>query len=500
MSVLKRGRPVITPPRGANQAGGLAIRDAVHHQSPYRLAVLLALCVFLAESLVMIGLRVLPDFPIWFEVLFDSTMLIVLLSPVLYYLVYRPFEQNIADLGQAEQALQETNKELEKKVAARTAELQKQTHDLNEQVKKLNCLYGISDLFERPNISLEEILKETVNLIPPSRPFPEIACARILLDRQKYQTENFKETQWKQDCNIMVQDESIGSLEVFYLEDRPEISQGRFLREEKSLMKAISERLGRIIELKQASEYLHQAHQQLAFKAADLEAANSELSQYAHVAAHDLKAPLRAINNYASFIAEDLGPGLKAEQKKYMDALGRAVDEAGELVQDLLKMSNIGLGANNIESVHLGSFLKELTNSISPGPDVKISLADEWPLIEADPVLLRQVFQNLVENAVKFNHSEKICVELGWDLGQNGEHEFFVRDNGLGIEQRYHDQIFRVFERLHTRRQYEGTGIGLSIVKKAVTKLGGAIRVDSRPGRGSTFYVILPVTQQPRLI
>jgi signal transduction histidine kinase len=178
-----------------------------------------------------------------------------------------------------------------------------------------------------------------------------------------------------------------------------------------------------------------------------------------------------------------------------LDALGRAVDEAGELVQDLLKMSNIGLGANNIESVHLGSFLKELTNSISPGPDVKISLADEWPLIEADPVLLRQVFQNLVENAVKFNNSEKICVELGWDLNQDGEHEFFVRDNGFGIEQRYHDQIFRVFERLHTRRQYEGTGIGLAIVKKAAHKMNGSVRVESMPGKGSTFFVSLPGVQ-----
>ena len=214
------------------------------------------------------------------------------------------------------------------------------------------------------------------------------------------------------------------------------------------------------------------------------------------MAAHDLKAPLRAINNYASFIAEDLGPGLKAEQKKYMDALGRAVHEAGELVQDLLNMSSIGLGAKTIESVNTGSLLKELINSMSPGADIKISLADEWPIVEADPVLLRQVFQNLIENAVKFNNSEKICVELGWDLNQDGEHEFFVRDNGFGIEQRYHEQIFRVFERLHTRRQYEGTGIGLAIVKKAVHKLNGSVRVESMPGKGSTFFVSLPGIQK----
>jgi hypothetical protein len=119
MSILKRSHPAMAPQRGAHHAGGLAIRDSVHDQSPYRLAILIALGVFLGESLVMMVLTILPDFPIWFEALFDSTMLIVLLSPVLYYLVYRPFDQNIADLKQVEQALQEANKELEKNVGRR---------------------------------------------------------------------------------------------------------------------------------------------------------------------------------------------------------------------------------------------------------------------------------------------------------------------------------------------------------------------------------------------
>ncbi|MBE9520691.1 MAG: GAF domain-containing protein, partial [Proteobacteria bacterium] len=196
----------------------------------------------------MMVLTFLPDFPIWFEALFDSTMLIVLLSPVLYYLVYRPFDQNIADLKQVEQALQEANKELEKNVGKRTAELQKRTHDLGERVKELNCLYGISHIVEKHGSSLGRVCQRIVDLIPVSWQYPEITCARISLFGHLYHTENFKENKWNQTSNIIVKGESIGAVEVSYLAARPEIDEGPFLKEERSLIDAIASRLGRIIE------------------------------------------------------------------------------------------------------------------------------------------------------------------------------------------------------------------------------------------------------------
>ena len=104
--------------------------------------------------------------------------------------------------------------------------------------------------------------------------------------------------------------------------------------------------------------------------------------------------------------------------------------------------------------------------------------------------------KHLIENAIKFNNSDDIHIELGWSLNKKGDPEMFVRDNGLGIEERYHEQIFRVFERLHTRRKFEGTGIGLAIVKKAVQKLNGSVRVESKPGEGSTFFVTLTGIQK----
>ncbi|MBW2174792.1 MAG: hypothetical protein JRF64_09200, partial [Deltaproteobacteria bacterium] len=113
----------------------------------------------------------------------------------------------------------------------------------------------------------------------------------------------------------------------------------------------------------------------------------------------------------------------------------------------------------------------------------------------AEPTLLRQIFVNLIGNAIKFNTSDSKRVEIGWLPTGEERYEVFVRDNGIGIESRHHEQIFRVFQRLHTRNEYEGTGLGLAIVKKASSKLHATVRIESKAGKGSTFFVALPKTQ-----
>ncbi len=137
-----------------------------------------------------------------------------------------------------------------------------------------------------------------------------------------------------------------------------------------------------------------------------------------------------------------------------------------------------------------------LTQSLDLPPEVEIVIGDELPVIKAGHSLLRQIFQNLIINAVKFNRSPRKRVELGGLPPGKDLCEMFVRDNGIGIDARYHEQIFRVFHRLHTSEEYEGTGIGLAVVKKAVNRLHGSIRVESTPGQGSTFFVSLPRRQK----
>ena len=260
----------------------------------------------------------------------------------------------------------------------------------------------------------------------------------------------------------------------------------------KAAQQELAERMRAEEELKKYRDHLKELVKE---RTAELEQANAELSQYAYVVSHDIRAPLRAIHNYADFIREDLGATLDDEQKAYLDGLGRAVQETEELVEDLLELSRIGRQAIPIETIDVGAFLQELVASLDLAPKAEIVMARDWPTLDVERVLLRQVFQNLVDNAVKFNDSPSRRVELGWRAIGEDAYEVFVRDNGLGIDPRYHEQIFRVFERLYTRQEYEGTGIGLAIVKKAAGKLGGSVRVESKPGQGSTFFVTLPKTQ-----
>ena len=139
--------------------------------------------------------------------------------------------------------------------------LKRRTHDLGKRVKELNCLYGISNLVEKPDISLYEIIQSVAELIPPSWQYPEITCARILLEDKEYKTENFEETNWTQSSDILVNGKRAGVLEVYYLEERPEIDEGPFLKEEESLIKVITERLGHIAERMQAEEVLRESEE-----------------------------------------------------------------------------------------------------------------------------------------------------------------------------------------------------------------------------------------------
>ena len=137
--------------------------------------------------------------------------------------------------------------------------LQKRTHELGKRVKELNCLYGISNLVDKPGVSLEEIFQGTVNLIPSSWQYPEITCARVILEHQEFRTENFRETVWRQASDIVVHDERLGAVEVCYLEERQESDEGPFLKEERSLLNAIAERLGRITESKRTEKALRES-------------------------------------------------------------------------------------------------------------------------------------------------------------------------------------------------------------------------------------------------
>lgn len=223
-----------------------------------------------------------------------------------------------------------------------------------------------------------------------------------------------------------------------------------------------------------------------------LQETNDELSQYAYAVSHDLRTPLRGIRNYADFLQEDLIETLETEQQRYLNGLLRAVREADHMVDGLLTLSRVSSRDLPLESIDLNIFLRGLLASLELPPDVHIIMQPNWPTLQTEVALLRQIFQNIILNGVKFNQSPLKEITLNWTTLDAQTYQFSVKDNGIGIEPIYQERIFGVFERLHTYQEYSGTGIGLAIVRKAVRRLRGSIRVESQLGHGSTFIIQLP--------
>lgn len=220
---------------------------------------------------------------------------------------------------------------------------------------------------------------------------------------------------------------------------------------------------------------------------------NEELNQYTYVVSHDLKSPLRAIHNYSDFLYEDLGSTLSGDQKLYLDGMKKAVVQSEQLVNDLLELSKIGKNNNPSVRVDLREMVKSIIETIHIPENSSVIIDEKLPVVETEVTLLRQAMQNLISNGLKFNKSEKKLVEISLAESRLPDHFLIsVRDNGIGIDEKYYQQIFKVFQRLHTQKEYEGTGIGLAIVKKTLERIGGSIRIESILGQGATFFVSIP--------
>lgn len=237
---------------------------------------------------------------------------------------------------------------------------------------------------------------------------------------------------------------------------------------------------------------LKDKQQMLSEKLLLLERSNRELSEYAYAVSHDLKAPLRAVRNYADFLIEDLEGRLSGEQTTYLEGMKKALSQGDELIRDLLDFARIGEAEEETEAVDLEDLLREVCEVLNLSDDMQVSVRSGCPPLQTKRTLLNQILVNLIGNGLKFNTADVKRVEVWCRPAPNERMELLVKDNGLGIEERYQKQIFRVFQRLHSAQKYRGTGIGLAIVRKAAARLGGSVRLESTPGQGSTFIVDLP--------
>ncbi|MHC4456833.1 MAG: ATP-binding protein [Planctomycetota bacterium] len=529
------------------------------------------------------------------------------------------FNEMLEQIQQQDSALRDSRNKLEEKVKERTEELSSTNVKLAEEVaersstqknlqrhlKQLNCFYGLSQIIEQPKISLDQIFQQTVHLIRGSYQNPDNTCVRITFSGIQYKTDNFKKTEISQHAEINIRGEQTGSIEVYYVGEKPEKDKEPFLKEEQSLLKAVGEHLGRIVErnltkdklqlfrnlidhsndavfvigpewgrlldvnnkaceslgytreellnmtlkdidesilddaawtkhVKQARskgssvlEGLYKrkdntkfpAEMNVAFieqqkksyilavarditerkKAEErqkqllekVESINKELKDFAYIVSHDLKAPLRAIRTITDWITSDYADKLNKDGKEQIGLLSGRVDRMHSLIEGVLQYSRVGYVQKEMVQVNLNDLVPDIIDSLAPPENIKITVEDKLPTVECDETRIIQVFQNLLSNAVKYMDKPKGQIKIGC-AEENSFWKFSIEDNGPGIDEKHFEKIFQIFQTLSPRDEFESTGIGLTVVKKIIELYGGKIRVESKVGKGTTFFFTLP--------
>jgi len=249
-------------------------------------------------------------------------------------------------------------------------------------------------------------------------------------------------------------------------------------------------------ERRKAERALARVNKHLAETVRELRRSNKELQDFAYVTAHDLKAPLRGIGTLTDWITVDYAEKFDEEGQEQLHLLKGRVSRMSELIDGILHYSEIGRTAKCLERVDLSALLPEIISQVAPPENIEITVDDHLPTVVFERIRLIQVFQNLVSNAIKYMDKPQGRVRIGCRTDAESW-TFHVADNGPGIQEKYFEKIFQMFQTLTRRDEVESTGIGLSVVKKIIELHGGVIWVESKVGEGTTFFFTLPKEQVP---
>jgi PAS domain S-box-containing protein len=263
----------------------------------------------------------------------------------------------------------------------------------------------------------------------------------------------------------------------------------------------------RTVELKEANKSLHaeiaerkRAEDKLKDAVRNLEHSNRELEQFAYIASHDLQEPLRTVSSYVELLGLRYKGNLDEKADRYIAFAIEGANRMSDLINDLLAYSRVGTTAKNFGPVNTSAAVNRATAVLrrSMKESGTVITTAELPEVFGDESQIVQLFQNLIANAVKFRKQNvPPRIHIG-AARQNNEWTFSVQDNGIGIEPRFRERIFTIFQRLHTREEYPGTGVGLAICKRIVERHGGRIWVESDAGKGSSFYFTIPDREASR--
>lgn len=225
----------------------------------------------------------------------------------------------------------------------------------------------------------------------------------------------------------------------------------------------------------------------------ELESTHEELKNFAYVVSHDLKAPLRAISALAGWLSHDYSDKFDEEGKEHMRLLIKRVYRMDNLINGILQYSRVGQVKEKMIAVDLDQLVREVIDLLSPPPNIVVTIENTLPTVMAEPTRIEQVFQNLLSNAIKYMDKPQGEIRIACS-SEGKQWKFLITDNGPGIELRHFERIFQLFQTLVPRDRVEGTGVGLSLVKKIVEMYGGKIWLESKVGEGSTFFFTLPKT------
>ena len=246
-------------------------------------------------------------------------------------------------------------------------------------------------------------------------------------------------------------------------------------------------------ELSLAQDALQRTNSELLQRTAELEAANKDLEAFSYSVSHDLRGPLRAINGFSAILLEDHAAELSPDARQLLTTVIDTAKQMNALIEDLLRFSRLGTQSLSKKPVNIANLVHEVLDELGrdrEGRQIEIQLGD-LPDCVGDHALIKQVFVNLLSNAFKFTgHREKAVIEIGC-AEDHGSNVYFVRDNGAGFDVSKARQLFGVFQRFHSQHEFEGTGVGLSIVQRIVVRHGGRIWAEAEVEKGAVFHFIL---------
>ena len=291
---------------------------------------------------------------------------------------------------------------------------------------------------------------------------------------------------------LRIGDRAIGALTMY----APE--KYWFSNEEVELFKSLAENIslavGGIEQEAELRDYREHLEDLVDARTRHLQYLNDELESFTYSVSHDLRSPLRAIDGFSHMLLDDFGDALDDAGRESFDFIFSSVRRMDATIDGLLRLARAGRQEIEVSRVSMAELVASVLEELRPfreGRDVEF-LIGELPEADCDPALMRQVFSNLLSNALKFTRGEEnAVVEVRAEV-RDGATVCLVRDNGAGFDEQHADKLFQVFQRLHSEQQFEGTGVGLALVQKIIVRHGGRIWAEGKPGEGATFYFSLP--------